>query len=350
MVGSLLRQHYERILYPYDIFISGATTGLVDLDERSKYDTNNNRMDVDSRAVKHEPVDSMSPSTNKRNLDDDEHCEQQCVKKGKTGRTVSRRSSARLNNLSNSPVVGSSSYTKMMNLNDAINHQSANDVRTPERSAKVFCKLCSLTREQDRSRRLLECDTCKDNFHLNCLIVPLNSVPKGKWNCPKCVAELVPKLPKLYTQEFGFAESRCKYTLNEFNEAADKFKRDYFGMELDEISCDLVEKEFWRLVTNLDDQVTVEYGADLHTNLVGSGFASQRNERNENEDYINHPWNLNKLPLLEGSLFKYINSNINGMIVPWIYVGMCFSTFCWHNEDHWTYSINYNHYGGVKTW
>jgi len=37
-------------------------------------------------------------------------------------------------------------------------------------------------------------------------------------------------------------------------------------------------------------------------------------------------------------------------MVPWLYVGMLFSSFCWHVEDHLFYSVNYCHWGEAKTW
>lgn len=60
--------------------------------------------------------------------------------------------------------------------------------------------------------------------------------------------------------------------------------------------------------------------------------------------YSRDPWNLNNLPILQNSLLRYIKSDISGMTIPWTYVGMVFSTFCWHNEDHYTYSVNYSLY------
>ena len=53
------------------------------------------------------------------------------------------------------------------------------------------------------------------------------------------------------------------------------------------------------------------------------------------DPYSKDPWNLNGIPILPQSLFRYIKSNISGPAVLWTYVSMIFSMFCWHNKVHW---------------
>lgn len=202
---------------------------------------------------------------------------------------------------------------------------------------------------------MVTCISCTSRYHLHCLIPPLNDPPKNSWHCARCIAYKLRSQPQPFTHEFGFAQSLSHYTLAEFTTMADNFKQDYFRMKPRDVPLDVVEREFWRILSSLEDTVTVEYGADLHTSDYGSGFASLGSSESSNgkskvNEYITHPWNLNNLPILNGSVFKHINTNISGMIVPWMYVGMCFSTFCWHNEDHWSYSINYLHWGEAKSW
>lgn len=147
------------------------------------------------------------------------------------------------------------------------------------------------------------------------------------------------------------------YSLKRFQEKAHSFKNGYFAnkMPFDPVTNapkpvteDDVEREFWRAVENLTETIEVEYGADVHSTTHGSGFPTI--EKNPRDAYSTDPWNLNILPYHPDSLFRHIKSDISGMTVPWLYVGMVFSTFCWHAEDHYTYSANYQHFGATKTW
>ncbi|XP_012872766.1 PREDICTED: lysine-specific demethylase 5B [Dipodomys ordii] len=75
-----------------------------------------------------------------------------------------------------------------------------------------------------------------------------------------------------------------------------------------------------------------------------------RSKKATNAEYLDSGWNLNNMPVMEQSVLAHITADICGMKLPWLYVGMCFSSFCWHIEDHWSYSINYLHWGEPKTW
>lgn len=175
----------------------------------------------------------------------------------------------------------------------------------------------------------------------------MKSKPGEEWNCPRCLVG---------DGQFGFEEGGL-YSLRQFQEKANDFKQGYFEnrMPYDPVlNCprpvteDDVEREFWRLVASIEETVEVEYGADIHCTTHGSGFPTA--ERHPNNEYSTDLWNLNILPLHPESLFRHIKTDISGMTVPWVYVGMIFSTFCWHNEDHYAYSANYQHFGATKTW
>uniref|UniRef100_A0A915E9Z1 [histone H3]-trimethyl-L-lysine(4) demethylase n=1 Tax=Ditylenchus dipsaci TaxID=166011 RepID=A0A915E9Z1_9BILA len=199
--------------------------------------------------------------------------------------------------------------------------------------------------------RLLLCENCDRSLHTYCLVPPLAAVPKGDWRCPKCVANEVKKV----SFEFGFHDSNQLFTLEEFGEWANDFKQSYFKQAPCDVDSEKVETEFWQNVINFDKDVSVKYGADLITSKVGSGFPRKTDifkgvDAKDRIAYASHPWNLNNLPVLRESVLSHIDTGISGMMVPWVYVGMCFSTFCWHVEDHWTYSINYNHWGERKIW
>lgn len=193
-----------------------------------------------------------------------------------------------------------------------------------------------------------------------CLDPPLDVVPKEQWFCFTCLAGT--------GGDFGFDEGE-EHSLSSFQARDLEFRRMWFESHAplsssqessgsdDPMSDHIgnvkvseydVEEEFWRLVQSPTETVEVEYGADVHSTTHGSAMPTM--ETHPLNPYSKDPWNLNNIPIVSDSLLRYIKSDISGMTVPWIYVGMAFSTFCWHNEDHYTYSVNFMHWGETKTW
>ncbi|KAJ8759172.1 hypothetical protein K2173_004179 [Erythroxylum novogranatense] len=64
----------------------------------------------------------------------------------------------------------------------------------------------------------------------------------------------------------------------------------------------------------------------------------------------NSPWNLQIIARAPGSLTRFMPDDIPGVTSPMVYIGMLFSWFAWHVEDHELHSMNFLHTGSPKTW
>ena len=124
------------------------------------------------------------------------------------------------------------------------------------------------------------------------------------------------------------------------------------------MSPEKLERDYWDIVETQSHEVDVDYGNDIDTSEVGSGFPlSQRGrsvnspnfQKSEHDDlpepefgteeyYRETFWNLNNIPNSKNSVLRHLKVGINGINVPWLYFGCLFSTFCWHNEDNYMYS------------
>uniref|UniRef100_A0AAQ5ZUN6 [histone H3]-trimethyl-L-lysine(4) demethylase n=1 Tax=Amphiprion ocellaris TaxID=80972 RepID=A0AAQ5ZUN6_AMPOC len=310
-IGSHLRAHYERILYPYNLFQTGANLPV----------------------CQYFPYYFCSHKRGCVKSERGEVCENRPNLRRRMGTYVAK------------PEPGKKTdkqYTFIMRCNWTVKLTAVVSVQVDQ----YMCLVCGSGSAEDR---LLLCDGCDDSYHIFCLIPPLHDVPKGDWRCPKCLAQECGKPPVA----FGFEQAARSYTLQAFGDMADSFKSDYFNMPVHMVPTELVEKEFWRLVSTIEEDVTVEYGADIASKEFGSGFPVTNGHFEvspEDEHYLSSGWNLNNMPVLDASVLTHITADICGMKLPWLYVGMCFSSFCWHIEDHWSYSINYLHWGEPKTW
>uniref|UniRef100_A0A8C2BLK7 [histone H3]-trimethyl-L-lysine(4) demethylase n=1 Tax=Cyprinus carpio TaxID=7962 RepID=A0A8C2BLK7_CYPCA len=332
-VGSHLRAHYERILYPYYLFQTGANL----MNSQKPTLTN------DTKDKEYKPHDLLQ----RQSVQPVETCTiARRAKRTKPGEVCEKPNLRRRMVF---PKFYSQCIKKIpIQVKEEPIEQQVEGEKSKVR-AKVEQYICLVCEGGGDEDRLLLCDGCDDSYHTFCLIPPLHDVPKGDWRCPKCLAQECGKPPVA----FGFEQASRDYTLRTFGDMADSFKSDYFNMPVHMVPTELVEKEFWRLVSTIEEDVTVEYGADIASKDFGSGFPVKNGTFKvspEEEDYLSSGWNLNNMPVLDASVLTHVTADICGMKLPWLYVGMCFSSFCWHIEDHWSYSINYLHWGEPKTW
>ncbi|CAA7033953.1 unnamed protein product [Microthlaspi erraticum] len=96
--------------------------------------------------------------------------------------------------------------------------------------------------------------------------------------------------------------------------------------------------------------------------LASTSLSSQDSSKQKNMDVVdemegtagwklsNSSWNLQMIARSPGSVTRFMPDDIPGVTSPMVYIGMLFSWFAWHVEDHELHSMNYLHTGSPKTW
>lgn len=136
-----------------------------------------------------------------------------------------------------------------------------------------------------------------------------------------------------------FFMSGRKYTFRDYERMANKvFSKKYSSAGC--LPAKYVEEEFWREISS-GKMDFVEYACDVD----GSAFSSSPHDQLGKSN-----WNLKNFSRLSSSVLRLLQTPIPGVTDPMLYIGMLFSMFAWHVEDHYLYSINYHHCGAFKTW
>ncbi|XP_072954041.1 probable lysine-specific demethylase SE14 [Typha angustifolia] len=175
------------------------------------------------------------------------------------------------------------------------------------------------------------------------------------------------------------------YTLEQFEAKSKAFAKSQLG-GFKEVTPMLVETLFWKAAA--EKPIYIEYANDV----PGSGFGvpeepfrwfySRRRKRKrafgcqriqetkcprrvdrslDSESrresmgsagwkLSNSPWNLQVIARSPGSITRFMPDEVPGVTSPMVYIGMLFSWFAWHVEDHELHSLNFLHMGAPKTW
>ncbi|KAJ8290742.1 hypothetical protein GJAV_G00016930 [Gymnothorax javanicus] len=104
-----------------------------------------------------------------------------------------------------------------------------------------------------------------------------------------------------------------------------------------------VEQEYWRIVEQKECHIAVHYGK-VDTKTHGSGFPVGKSE-----PFSKHGWNLTVLPNNSASILRHLGA-VPGVTIPWLNIGMVFSTSCWFRDHNRLPYIDYLHTGADCIW
>ncbi|KAI3512844.1 hypothetical protein L1887_20164 [Cichorium endivia] len=177
-------------------------------------------------------------------------------------------------------------------------------------------------------------------------------------------------IPCLVVQQIGFCprkhlrpvqksvwQSGEYYTVAQFEAKAKNFEKNYLKKGSNPkrgLTALEVETLYWK--AHMGKSFSIEYANDMSGSAfdqtVGGGEGTKQGKK-EIGDVMTvgeTRWNMQKVSRAKGSPLRFIKEEIPGVTSPMVYLGMLFSWFAWHVEDHDFHSLNYMHMGAAKTW
>uniref|UniRef100_A0A060TA64 ARAD1D24640p n=1 Tax=Blastobotrys adeninivorans TaxID=409370 RepID=A0A060TA64_BLAAD len=292
-LSTSLKTAYQKIIYPYDVYVENQGGG--------SFNSNGTQLPIYT-APSSSPSDSTSVPA-KREFDEDEQKHEK-RKKLDNGTYIS---------LSATDVINSDGTSAAL-------YPHISQGTAPLRRLEPYSEVASVPEDP--------------------MIPPFDNWHRG--------------METIEDPRYKFKEAPS-YNLRQFQQKAELFLTTYFRTRRGDQGSTAaptareIESEYWRIITNPSEGVEVEYGADVHTSVIQSGFPQIEKDQRDVQEAI-HPWNANVLPFHPMSFFRHAGTEIPYLTKPWIYIGMIFSGLNWHFDDFFTYSVNYLHFGEQKTW
>lgn len=214
-IGTILRQHYERILFPFDVFMTNKHMEHSANPDGSGAAASDRPMSEadDGGGGGAEEQAATSGACETAALGDEATPHHNYKSHGLESRqnavnvacpAAARRSKRFTTAASTIATQSDTLYQrfKLFERQETRNKRRYDQQRQHERTtrrrkrttaaadplAKYVCLICN---RGDSEENMLLCDGCDDSYHTFCLMPPIVEIPKGDWRCPKCTVEEV---------------------------------------------------------------------------------------------------------------------------------------------------------------
>uniref|UniRef100_A0A7N0TKW8 Lysine-specific demethylase ELF6 n=3 Tax=Kalanchoe fedtschenkoi TaxID=63787 RepID=A0A7N0TKW8_KALFE len=141
-----------------------------------------------------------------------------------------------------------------------------------------------------------------------------------------------------------------------FRRTTESSRKKYEVCGANESHADIQENNLSSETSNVIVKVNTHVDAPVSSDKTASVYHQDKSDSTTDIEgtagwkLSNCPWNLQVIARSPGSLTRFMPDDIPGVTSPMVYIGMLFSWFAWHVEDHELHSLNFLHTGSSKTW